>query len=105
MPSNNILLIIQKDGKKIEIIMINKNTGRLGENMAAEYLRTNGYHILRRNYHVRGGEIDIIAKQNQTLVFIEVKTRRQNAGGYPEEAGTPKKLKRTVKNERLSGYW
>ena len=75
--------------------MIKKNTtGRLGENMAAKYLRTKGYYILRRNYRVRGGEIDIIAKQNQTLVFVEVKTRRQNAGGYPEEAVTPKKLKR-----------
>ena len=75
--------------------MIKKNTTcRLGENMAAKYLRTKGYYILRRNYRVRGGEIDIIAKQNQTLVFVEVKTRRQNAGGYPEEAVTPKKLKR-----------
>ena len=51
-------------------------TGRFGENEACRYLTAHGYEILTRNYHSRYGEIDIIAQQNDTVVFVEVKTRR-----------------------------
>ncbi len=55
--------------------MTNREKGNLGEDIAAEYLQSLGYEILERNYTVRGGEIDIIAKDSDALVFVEVKTR------------------------------
>ncbi|MBE6705529.1 MAG: YraN family protein [Ruminococcaceae bacterium] len=55
--------------------MTNREKGDLGEDIAAEYLARLGYEILERNYTVKGGEIDIIAKDGDTLVFVEVKTR------------------------------
>ncbi len=55
--------------------MTNREKGNLGEDIAAEYLQKLGYEILERNYTVRGGEIDIIAKDGNELVFVEVKTR------------------------------
>ncbi len=68
-------------------------TGSLGEKIAAEYLRKQGYKILEQNFSKRWGEIDIIAIDQDTLVFIEVKTRTSNAFGSPLEAITPWKLK------------
>lgn len=56
---------------------IKKNTkkvGNSGEDKAVEYLKTNGYKIVARNWQIRGGEIDIIAEQGEVLVFAEVKT-------------------------------
>ena len=70
--------------------------GRLGEDIATDYLRKHYYTILERNFHARGGEIDIIAieKENEpTVCFIEVKTRTSNQFGTPFEAITPWKLR------------
>ena len=50
-------------------------TGKLGELAAGRYLRENGYEIITANYRCRLGEIDIIAKQNKYICFVEVKTR------------------------------
>ena len=55
--------------------MTHKEIGYLGEDIAAEHLKKLGYEILERNFTVRGGEIDIIAMDGETLVFVEVKTR------------------------------
>lgn len=75
-------------------------TGRLGEELAAQYLVTKGYSILERNVRTRFGEIDLVALQNENpqpgtnlsgspvLVFAEVKTRRTSGFGYPEESVT-----------------
>ena len=52
-----------------------KEKGRAGEEIAARYLEEHGYEIVERNYTVRGGEIDVIAKRDGALVFVEVKTR------------------------------
>ena len=49
--------------------------GRRGEDFAAKFLRTQGYRILKRNYKIAGGEIDIVAQDGAVLVFVEVKTR------------------------------
>ena len=69
-----------------------QNTGQLGENLACEYLIKNGYKILERNVHFsRACEIDIIALDNNTLVFVEVKTRNSDRCGLPFEAITAKK--------------
>ncbi len=62
--------------------------GSLGEDIAANYLSLNGYQIIERNFRSRLGEIDIIAKTSSTLVFIEVKTRRNFSFGIPSEAVT-----------------
>lgn len=63
-----------------------KQVGSRGEDLAAEFLKDRGYRIITRNYKTPIGELDIIAKDGETLVFVEVKTRSSNAYGYPFEA-------------------
>ncbi len=65
--------------------------GKLGENLAAQYLQKEGYRILVRNYRKKFGEIDIIAKDGSVLVFVEVKTRKTTSMGSPFGAVTFKK--------------
>jgi putative endonuclease len=60
--------------------------GKLGEAMACDFLKKQGYKILDQNYRTRGGEIDIVAKEGETIVFVEVKTRATKTFGLPEEA-------------------
>lgn len=54
-------------------------TGKSGEDKVAAFLRSKGYKIIKRNYSCRFGEIDIIAEENEYIVFVEVKTRKQNS--------------------------
>lgn len=61
-------------------------TGQKGERIASEYLQKQGYTILHKNYRYKRGEIDLIAKKESLLVFVEVKTRSTDTFGYPEEA-------------------
>lgn len=63
----------------------NNHTGRIGEDLAAEYLIRNGYEILRRNFTFRRSEIDIIACKDDWLLFVEVKTRSTADFGHPED--------------------
>jgi putative endonuclease len=63
-----------------------KKTGRIGEQIALFKLWLLGYRILHTNYRMREGEIDIIAQEGDTLVFVEVKTKRKDEYGAPEEA-------------------
>ena len=67
--------------------------GDIGEELACKYLFANGYKIIERNFRIRGGEIDIIALDGETLVYIEVKTRTSYQFGRPEESITLRKLK------------
>lgn len=60
--------------------------GKKGEELAVKYLRSKGYKILQQRYRTAQGEIDIIAVSDQTLVFVEVKTRTSTAFGSPAEA-------------------
>jgi len=60
--------------------------GEKGEGLAIEFLRKQGYKIVRRNYRTKIGEIDIIAIDKDTLVFIEVKARESMEYGHPFEA-------------------
>ena len=69
----------------------------LGEDKACEYLRKNGYKIVERNFRKGYGEIDIVAIHENTLVFIEVKTRTSNSFGSPLEAINYWKLKSLIK--------
>lgn len=64
----------------------NKNLGRKGEEAAARYLEQRGYTILERNWTCFAGEADIIARDEDWLVFVEVKTRRSTEKGFPSEA-------------------
>ncbi len=70
--------------------------GKLGELLAAKYLQERGFTIIERNYHAGHGEIDLIARDGDTLVFVEVKTRKSTQFGLPEEAITPKKLREII---------
>jgi putative endonuclease len=63
-----------------------KEIGQKGENLAADYLQNAGYTVLERNYRCKLGEIDIIARDNDTLVFIEVRSRSSLAFGLPQES-------------------
>jgi putative endonuclease len=72
-------------------------TGAQGEEAAANFLKRKGYTILAKNYKADRCEIDIIATDKDTLVFVEVKTRKSNAYGYPEEAVTPAKQRNMVR--------
>lgn len=60
--------------------------GKEGEVLAAGYLIKNGFEVIEKNYRYRRFEIDIIAKKENTLIFVEVKTRSGNYFGQPEEA-------------------
>lgn len=71
-----------------------RETGANYEAKAAEYLKQKGYQILDRNYRTRQGEIDIVARNEKYLVFIEVKYRTRHAQGTPEEAVDSRKQKR-----------
>jgi putative endonuclease len=65
--------------------------GQSGEEAALEYLRRKKYEILERGFRFHRGEIDVIARDGETLVFIEVKTRQKWEHGLPEESVTPAK--------------
>ena len=63
-----------------------KLLGGAGERKAVKYLKNKGYKILRTNFKIKAGEIDVIAKDGETVVFIEVKTRSGDAFGRPSDA-------------------
>jgi putative endonuclease len=71
--------------------LLNRLLGDRGERAAARHLKRQGMRILLRGYRTRQGEIDLIARDGDTLVFIEVKARRR---GVPAEAVTPEKERR-----------
>lgn len=73
--------------------MSTKQTGDYGESLACDYLKKHGYKILERNFRIRGGEIDIVAKDEYDLVFVEVKTRYTHEFGPPAESVTPWKIR------------
>jgi len=74
--------------------------GSEGEDLAVRFLKKKGYVILERNYKNVIGEIDIVARDGNTMVFVEVKTRANNTFGYPFEAVTRNKI-RKIKNLAL----
>lgn len=74
--------------------MDKKELGNKGEDFAAEYYRKLGFDVTARNYSCRGGEIDIIAENEEYIIFVEVKTRSENVFYAPSEAVDLKKQKR-----------
>ncbi|WP_433497480.1 YraN family protein [Sphaerimonospora sp. CA-214678] len=76
--------------------------GRRGEQLAADFLEAGGMRILARNWRCSQGEIDIVARDGETLVVVEVKTRSGRSHGTAFEAVTHEKLRRL---RRLAGRW
>ncbi len=70
--------------------------GALGERLAAAHLESKGYRILHRNWRCREGEVDLVAERDGCLVFVEVRTRRGEAHGSPEESVTAAKAARLL---------
>jgi putative endonuclease len=68
--------------------MKRRDTGILGEKVAREFLKKRGFRILETNYRCPEGEIDIVARQKDSLVFIEVRTKTSREFGSPEESIT-----------------
>lgn len=79
-----------------------RQLGRYGESIAADLLRRKGYDVLARNWRCAAGELDLIVREPQTLVTIEVKTRRSLTFGSPLEAITPQKAARL---RHLTARW
>ncbi len=74
-----------------------QNLGKTGEDLACRELERRGYAILARRYRTRLGEIDLIADDRGTLVFVEVKARADERCGSPAEAVTPRKQRRLAR--------
>jgi putative endonuclease len=74
-----------------------RTTGIKGEEEAARFLTRSGYAILDRNVRTRAGEIDLVAKEGKTLVFVEVKTRRELEGDPPQAGVHTRKQNRLAK--------
>jgi len=87
--------------------------GLWGENIAANYLKKNGYEIVDRNVYTKYGEIDLVVRQGHCTVFVEVKTRSSTSFGLPEEAITEQKQVHLLESAqaylqmhpKLSGDW
>ncbi|HAU66284.1 TPA: YraN family protein [Candidatus Uhrbacteria bacterium] len=71
--------------------------GNRGEALAADYLISKGLRILERQYARPYGEIDLICLDGNEVVFVEVKSRRTNQYGYPEDSVTPKKIRHLLR--------
>ena len=84
--------------------MNRRETGTQYEERAAEYLIAQNYQILERNYRIRSGEIDIIARDGTVLVFIEVKYRKNDESGNPLEAVDIRKQRKIITVARYYLY-
>ena len=72
----------------------NKEVGRRGEQAAADYLVKKGWEVIARNFAIRYGEIDLVCRDGEVTVFVEVKTKKGLAFGRPEEMFTRGKYER-----------
>jgi len=75
----------------------NNPLGELGERLAEKFLSSKGYSTISRNYRIRGGEIDIVAKKGGIIVFVEVKTRRGTRFGEAFEAIDHRKKQKLIR--------
>jgi putative endonuclease len=75
-------------------------TGKIGEKLATDFLKKKGYKIIQQNYKTKYAEIDLVARQKETLVFVEVRTKTNEAFGSPEETLNYQKLNKVLQNSR-----
>jgi putative endonuclease len=80
---------------------MDNSSGVAGEEFASDYLRKHGFEILRRNFHSRFGEIDIIARDGRYLAFVEVKTREADSIVDPLEAVTAAKQRKIIRTAQM----
>lgn len=88
--------------------MTTTEIGKSGENAAVKFLSNKGYEIVQTNYRSGKAEIDIVAKQNETLVFVEVKLRKNERFGFPEDFVTKTKcelIKSAAENYIFDTNW
>ena len=85
---------IKNSGKKVEL-------GRKGEEIASVFLEDKGYIIIKRNYMIGHSDIDILARNKEFLVFVEVRTKSKKDRGMPEDTLTKKKLRRMKNTAEL----
>ncbi|MCK5199587.1 MAG: YraN family protein [Spirochaetales bacterium] len=85
---------MRSSGQKIEL-------GKKGEDIAAGFLEDSGYQILKRNYRIGHSDIDILAQDEEYLVFVEVRTKSKEDRGMPEDTLTVKKLRRMKNTAEL----
>jgi len=76
----------------------NKILGKIGEDIANDYLKKQGYKIIEQNCRNKYGEIDLICREKDVLVFVEVKTRIGEKFGLPEDAINKNKMHRLIRN-------
>lgn len=74
----------------------NRKLGDLGEAVAAKFLIQKGFRLLDRNVHAPGGELDLIMRERDEFVFVEVKTRKSHTFGFAAESFTPQKVQRML---------
>ena len=77
-----------------------KALGARGEDLAVQYLKKKGFKVIERNYHCSAGEIDLIAREGKTLIFVEIKTRSSSEFGLPQEAVDRFKQKKMIEVAR-----
>jgi len=82
----------------------NKQQGKYGEDLACKYLAGLDYEIIERNYLIRGGEIDIIAKEGETTIIVEVKLRGSDDFGSAIESITTSKLRSLVRTTKIYAH-
>lgn len=82
--------------KDANIASTRKQVGALGEKIAARYLKQHSYSILETNYRTPEGEIDIVARHKDCLVFVEVRTKTSACFGIPEESITRAKIQKLI---------
>jgi putative endonuclease len=80
---------------------MSREAGYSAEQLAAEFLTQRGFHVIERNFTVKGGEIDLVCDDAGTLVFVEVRARRADDFGAPEETISPAKRRRLILAARL----
>ena len=83
----------------------NLEKGNLGEDIAKEHLEDRGYKILEQNYRNKYGEIDLVVRDNDSLVFVEVKTRIGEQFGIPEDAINFKKKAKLIRSAQAYMSW
>ncbi len=81
--------------------MTTREIGNIGEDYTAKYLEKNGCKILCRNFTIRGGEIDIVARKGDIVHFVEVKTRKPDPIETGEEAIRPEKIAHIIKTAKF----
>ncbi|MDP2909573.1 MAG: YraN family protein [bacterium] len=90
---------------EVKLQQTHLETGRAGEEIAKDYLERKGYKIIEQNYKTKYAEIDLVAKKENEMVFIEVRTKKGEDFGTPEETIDKKKMRKLWGNARAYTAW